>query len=325
MNKRNRMTASVLLAMSLLAGCESDGLDNRLVGQLESDRIELTAEVSEPIIERGVIEGQQVPAGQVIIRQDTSRVLSRIAEAEATLQQTRARHDELIRGPRRELIVAAQASVQGAQKELQFRETDLARAEEIFARQLASPELRDRAVVARDSAKANLESLEARLDELLTGTTTEELRQAEEAVHQAEARIQSIRIDLERHTTVAPTDGVIDSLLFEPGERPVPGQPMAILLSGDQVYARIYIPESIRVQVKPGTEARVFVDGLEEALSGRVRWVASESAFTPYFALTERDRGRLSYAAKVDITDARERLPDGVPVEVELILGSDGE
>jgi HlyD family secretion protein len=311
--------------MSLLAGCESDSRDNRLVGQLESDRIELTAEVSEPIIERGVIEGQQVPAGQVIIRQDTSRVLSRIAEAEATLQQTRARHDELIRGPRRELIVAAQASVQGAQKELQFRETDLARAEEIFARQLASPELRDRAVVARDSAKANLESLEARLDELLTGTTTEELRQAEEAVHQAEARIQSIRIDLERHTTVAPTDGVIDSLLFEPGERPVPGQPMAILLSGNQVHARIYIPESIRVQVRPGTEARVFVDGLDEALPGRVRWVASESVFTPYFALTERDRGRLSYAAKVDITDARERLPDGVPVEVELIVGPGGE
>ena len=325
MKTGNRHFAIAVLTTTLIVGCDNDDENNRLVGQLESDRIELTAEVSEPIVERGVIEGQRVSAGQAIIRQDSSRVHSRIEEGEATLQQTRARHDELIRGPRRELIVAAQASVQGAQKELQFRETDLARAEEIFARQLASPELRDRAVVARDSAKANLDNLEARLSELLTGTTTEELRQAEEAVHQAEARAQSIRIDLDRHTTVAPTDGVIDSLLFEPGERPVPGQPMAILLSGDQVHARIYIPESIRVQVKPGTEARVFVDGLENALSGRVRWVASESAFTPYFALTERDRGRLSYAAKVDITEARERLPDGVPVEVELVLGPGSE
>jgi HlyD family secretion protein len=77
--------------------------------------------------------------------------------------------------------------------------------------------------------------------------------------------------------------------------------------------------------VKPGTEARVFVDGLEDSLTGRVRWVASESAFTPYFALTERDRGRLSFTAKVDILDAAERLPDGVPVEVELLLGGNGE
>jgi HlyD family secretion protein len=325
MNERIRPYVIAVLTTVLVVGCDSGSESNRLVGQLESDRVEITAEFSEPIIERGVVEGQAVSANQVIIIQDTSRVLSKIAEVEATLQQSRARYDELVRGPRRELILAAQASVRGAQKELGFRETDLERAEEVFARQLAAPEVRDRALVARDRAKAELDNLAARLDELLTGTTTEELRQAEEAVRQAEARVQSIQIDLQRHTTVAPVAGVIDTLLFEPGERPLPGQPMAILLSGNQAYARVYIPESVRVHVKPGTEARVFVDGLEDSLTGRVRWVASESAFTPYFALTERDRGRLSFAAKVDILDAGERLPDGVPVEVELLLGGNGE
>ncbi len=325
MKPRNRTYVFAPLLSFILTGCDGAAESNRLVGRLESDRVEITAEVSEPIVERAVIEGQQVAAGQVIIRQDTNRVLSRIQEAEAVLHQARARHDELVRGPRRELILAAQASVRGARKELEFRETDLSRAEEVFARQLASAELRDRALVARDGAKANLDRLEARLEELLTGTTTEELRQAEEAVKQAEARVQSVRIDLERHTAIAPAEGVIDTLLFEPGERPVPGQPMAVLLSGDQVYARIYIPESIRVRVRPGTETRVFVDGLENSLSGRVRWVAREPAFTPYFALTERDRGRLSFAAKVDILDATERLPDGVPVEVELLLDNPGE
>ena len=320
MKRNKQIFAAAITFAGLLVGCSDADESNRLVGQLESDRIELTAEVSEPIIERVVMEGQAVSAGQILIRQDTARVLARIDEAEATLQQTRARYDELVRGPRRELILAAQASASGAQKELEFRQTDLARAEEIFARQLASPELRDRAVVARDTAKANLENLEARLDELLTGTTAEELRQAEEAVRQAEARVQLIQVDHDRHTTLAPSDAVVDSLLFEPGERPAPGQPMAILLSGAQVYARVYVPESLRVHVRPGTEARIYVDGLAESLTGRVRWVASESTFTPYFALTERDRGRLSFVAKVDILDATERLPDGVPVEVELIL-----
>ena len=54
-------------------------------------------------------------------------------------------------------------------------------------------------------------------------------------------------------------------------------------------------------------------------VDGRVRWVASDPAFTPYYALTERDRGRLTYVAKVDITEERQRLPDGVPVEVEFV------
>ena len=100
---------------------------------------------------------------------------------------------------------------------------------------------------------------------------------------------------------------------------------MAILLSGQQPYARVFVPESMRVRVVPGTSARVFVDGLDAPLAGRVRWVANEAAFTPYFALTEHDRGRLSFAAKVDVLNASSRLPDGVPVEVELLLGTGGD
>jgi HlyD family secretion protein len=318
---KKSMTISCWLALTLLAACDSENANQRIVGQLESDRIEITAEVSEPIVERTVIEGQTVKAGELLIRQDTSRIESRIAEAKAAELQARARLDELIRGPRKELILAAQAEVRGAKDELEFRETDLARAQEVFERNLASHELRDRAKAARDNAKAQLESREAKLEELLTGTTPEELRQAEEAVSQANARLESLGIDFERHSSVAPVDCVVDSLLFEVGERPKVSQPMAILLSGAQPYARVFVSEALRVHVSPGTKARIYVDGLEEPLDGRVRWVASEAAFTPYFALTEHDRGRLSFAAKVDVLNAETRLPDGVPVEVELLIG----
>ena len=322
MKYSNLHSASGLLMVLMLVGCDSHDENHRLVGQLESDRIEITAEVSEPIIKRSVIEGQSVIAGELLITQDTSRIESKIAESTASELQARARLDEMIRGPRRELIVAARANVQGARDELAFREIDLARAQEIFDQKLASEEIRDRAKAAKDNAKANLESLEAKLEELLTGTTPEELRQAEEAVSQAEARLASLAIDLDRHSTTAPVDSVVDSLLFEEGERPAVGQPMAILLSGQQPYARVFVSESMRVHVGPGTRARIFVDGLEEPIDGRVRWVASEAAFTPYFALTEHDRGRLSFAAKVDVLNASTRLPDGVPIEVELLVGN---
>jgi HlyD family secretion protein len=320
---RNTNPMIFVAAASALWACDPADDDNRLVGQLESDRVEITAEFAEPIVERAVVEGQAVEPGQLLIRQDVARIDARIAEAEAALRQTRARLDELTRGPRRELIVAAQANVDGAVKELAFRETDLKRNQDLYDRELASPELRDRAAVARDAARANLESLEARLDELLSGTTIEELRQAEAAVRQAEIRVESLTIDRDRHSALAPSAGIIDSLLFEPGERPNPGQPMAILLAGDQAYARIYVPEALRVRARPGTAATVHVDGMSQPLHGVVRWVSSEAAFTPYFALTEDDRGRLSFAAKVDIVGYPERLPDGIPVEVELALGGE--
>ena len=316
--------AIALFVISALGACDTDTSGRRLVGQLESDRIEITADFAEPIIERAVAEGETVTAGQLLIRQDTARIDAGIAEADAALLQARARLDELIRGPRREQIEAASAAVDGARKDLAFRVIELKRAEDLLARGLTSHEIRDRASASHDAAKANLDSLEARLDELLNGTTVEELRQAEAAVSAAENRIASLGVERDRHELHAPVAGVVDSLLFEPGERPMAGQPVAVMLGGEQVYARIFVPESMRVQVSPGTRARVYVDGMATPVDGRVRWIATESAFTPYYALTEDDRGRLTFAAKVDLAGVDRRLPDGVPVEVELDVDGAG-
>lgn len=319
MKQKLLITITALLS---IAACDSADDAYRVVGELASDRIELTAESSEPIVDVSVREGDSVAAGDVLLRQDDSRARSRLVEAEASLAERQARLDELVRGPRAEQIAAARANVEGATQDLAFRSSELERVSEVHRKGLASPDLLDRTKAALDAAKANLKLRRAQLEELLAGTTIEELAQAEQAVKQSAARRDSVLIDLERHTIRAPVDGIADSRLFERGERPDQGQAVMIVLAGSQPYARVYVPEALRARIKSGTEALIHVDGLDGAIDGRVRWVASEAAFTPYFALTERDRGRLSYAAKVDIAEERERLPDGVPVEVEFLLES---
>ncbi len=311
---------AAMACVLMISACDSSSNDDRVVGELASDRIELTAENSEPVVEILVSEGETVMVDQVLMRQDTARAKARLAESDAALGQAQARLDELVRGPRSEQISAARANVEGATDELTFRRTDYTRVQEIFAKQLASPELLDRAKAALDAAEANSKLRRAQLQELLSGTTIEELAQAEQLLKQAAARRDLLAVDLSRHDIKAPVDGIVDSRLFELGERPVPGQAVLIMLPGRQPHARIYVPEHLRVQVKAGMPAMIYVDGLDDAIDGRVRWVASEAVFTPYYALTERDRGHLTYLAKVDIVDERERLPDGVPVEVDLML-----
>ena len=319
------MKKVLLLAGAVLSlgACTAADDANRVVGELSSDRIELTAEVTEPITAMTVAEGASVAKGDIIVRQDERRAAARLAEAEAVFRQNTARLDELLRGPRSEQIAAARANLEGATQDLEFRHSELVRIKEIHERGLASPDALDRAEAGLDAAQATRKLRLAQLEEMLAGTTVEELAQAEQAVKQAAARRDGAIVDLERHTLRAPVDGLLDSRLFEVGERPGQGQPVVVMLSGDQVHARVYIPEHIRVRITPGTRSLIHVDGLDTAIEGRVRWVASESAYTPYYALTERDRGHLTYLAKVDISEARDRLPDGVPVEVEFVLGGD--
>lgn len=312
-------THLAIAALTILTSCDAADDAYRVVGELASDRIELTAESSEPIVEIAVAEGSPVTAGQLLVRQDDARAVARLAEAEAALAQHSARLDELVRGPRSEQIAAARANVEGATQELAFRRGELERVIDIHEKGLASPDLLDRTTAALDAAEANLKLQRAQLQERLAGTTVEELAQAEQAVKQAVARRDSAAVDLDRHSLRAPVDGIADSRIYELGERPAPGQPVMIVLAGSQPYARVYVPEVLRVRISAGHRALIYVDGVETPIEGRVRWVATEAAFTPYFALTERDRGRLSYVAKVDIAEERERLPDGVPVEVEFV------
>lgn len=318
----NRQALIAVSACAFLSACGAAEESTRVVGELASNRIEISAESNEPIVEIAVSEGQSVTAGQVLVRQDSARAAARLAEAEAALAQHQARLDELVRGPRREQITAARANVEGATQELAYRDSELARVREVHKRGLTSSELLDATKAAMDAAKANHKLALAQLEERLAGTTIEELQQAEQAVKQATARWDSALVDFDRHTLRSPVEGIADSRLFEIGERPGQGQPVMVILSGKQPYARVYVPEDIRVRVSAGGKALIYVDGLTAPIDGRVRWISSEAAFTPYFALTERDRGRLSYVAKIDISEDRERLPDGVPVEVEFPIYS---
>lgn len=311
------MRKSAVLLLLVATACEPEA-PQRLVGQLASDRLELVAEVAEPIVARHVSEGERVAAGTVVVELDTARIDTRIRGARARVAELEARLAELLRGPRSEQIAAARATVEGARRDVEFRRLEYNRAREVREKNLNAQDDVDRAEAALDTAAATLDAAEARLDELLTGTTVEELRQAEERLEQARADLAQLDVDRDRLSIESPQDGVIDALPFESGERPPAGATVAVLLAGEQPHARIYVPEGLRVRVTPGTRARVFVDGLARPLDGRVAWVSSDAAFTPYFALTEHDRGRLSYVAEIDLEHAGERLPDGVPVEVEL-------
>jgi HlyD family secretion protein len=96
---------------------------------------------------------------------------------------------------------------------------------------------------------------------------------------------------------------------------------VAVLLADTAPYARIHVPAPLRARVRQGTPATLRVDGVERAFSGKVRFIASDAEFTPYYSLTAADRSRLSFLAEVVFDDAAAReLPSGVPVNVSLTL-----
>lgn len=309
----------VLLGVHLCVFACSEGESRIAVGTLERDRLDLVAEASEPVVERPVAEGAYVEAGTLLVKLDPTRLGAQMAQATARRARANARLAELVRGPRVERISEARARLKGAEGRLQTARSELSRAKKLLSKGIASEDQVDQRRAVFDEALAARDAGRANLDELLDGATDEELAQAEAALAEADAALTDARIHLSRLEVRAPTAGWVDALPFELGERPPTGGIVAVLLADEAPYARVYVPAAIRVHVGSGTPALVRIDGIDEPLPGRVRTVATDASFTPYFALTERDRGRLVYLGKVDLTGSEARgLPTGLPVEVEF-------
>jgi len=313
----------ISVGVAFLASCGDDLEDIHVAGVVERDRIELVAEAQEPIVDIVLREGETVVKDRPILRLDDTVLAAQLRQAVSARDREQARHDEMVRGPRLERIDAARARLNGAEDALVEAEKEFARAEKLLKDGTVSQSFFDQALVGRNEAKARRDEAKAQLNELLEGATAEELAQARASLAEAEAAVVAAAKRVERLTVRAPQDGVIDALPFELGERPPAGAVVAVMLAGEMPYVRCYVPAELRPALSPGIRAIVYVDGMDETVAGRVRFVSSEAAFTPFFALTEHDRGRLSYLAEIDLTDASAAsLPTGLPVEASFDLST---
>jgi HlyD family secretion protein len=304
----------VVSSMTLLAGCQQEA-DERMVGTLERNRIELSFESNEPVAEILVTDGQRVTAGTPLITQDASRMEIQLAKLEAERERAAARLAELERGPREESIREARALLESAQAETRNARAELERIQGVFEKGLSTRERLDRAETRYSTARSQEDARRESLDALLHGTTTEELQQAAAAVKSASASVNEAELAIERTRLLAPVDGMVEKVLARLGERPVPGQAQVIFLDDARTYARVYVPEYLKSRITPGARLAVSIDGQPASFNGTVAWISADASFTPYFALTEHDRSRLSYVAEIDIPGASE-LPAGVPLVV---------
>jgi len=309
-------TGLALLLMATLVGCNSSE-ETFMVGTLERDRIEVSVESNEPIIAIHVQDGQILKTGDLILEQDPARLEVMLAQQVAQKNQTDGRLAELVRGPRPETIREARAQLESTQSLAKNAAANLVRAKEVFKRDLSDQQTLDFATTRWETAAAAEKAASESLERLLNGTTIEELQQAEAAVQAAEAKVSQIEFDLQRLKIYAPVNGMLDKRLYLLGERPPPGSTIAVILDSSRTYARIYVPEPLRASVQPGNKLTVRIDGDFRSMTGTVRWVSADAAFTPYFALTEHDRSRLSYLAEIDLPEASD-LPSGVPLEVDF-------
>lgn len=307
----------IIFCALFFVGCEQQ--PDQALGTLEWDRVDSRIPASEIITDINVDEGQHVEKGMVLLKIDDRKVEKQQDDLKARLDQASWKLKELEAGPLPQTIAEARARLEAAKSTMANDHDIYKRQKRLYETNFTSREQLDNAENKFLNSTERVKELTENLNKLLAGTRVEQVEQARSQVVSLTAQLEYLQLLKDDYTIKATRNGLVDSIPFKKGDRPPMQSVVCTLMTGDRPWARVYVPEKYRSTMRPGQEYRLAIDGQQDHFSVRLRTISSDSSFTPYFALSEKDRSRLSYVAKLDVLDERGReLTAGTPVQLIL-------
>jgi HlyD family secretion protein len=295
-----------------------------LYGNVDLRQVELPFNGSERIAAVLAQEGDHVKQGQLLARLDTSRLVPQVAKAEADLAAQQQAVDRLHNGNRPEEIAQARANVDAA-------EADAQNARAQYARLASLADSSSGRAVSRqdiDSAKAMLDTAEARLAvnrKALAleraGARKEDVAQGEALLHADQAQLALLQQQFKDADLLAPLDAVVRSRIVEPGEISSPQKSAFTLAIIDPKWVRAYVAEPDLGSVHEGMTASVTVDAFQgRSFPAWVGFISSVAEFTPKSVETTDLRSSLVYEIRVFVRDPGDVLRLGMPATVHVPL-----
>jgi HlyD family secretion protein len=326
-------------------------------GTVESHVIRVGSKVGGRIDKVLVREGDSVQPGQVLVSFDDKELQAAlgqsragwekahtgsrpedIAEARAGTAEAKAEFEQRKNGYRREDVAAAQADLDRASAEEVRTRNDFDRYDALAKKDLVSRQQRDAAEASWKVAAAQQKNAQQKLAQLQRGYRPEEIAATEARYHQMLATQEKVErgsrvedVDLAKAAynydearareaqVVSPAAAVVEVLDVRPGDLIAPNTPVATLLERDQIYIRIYIPETEIGRVRLGQQAEVRVDSFPKtAFSGVVEQINQQAEFLPRNVQTRSERIHQVIGIKIRVNDTTGGVRSGMAADVKL-------
>jgi HlyD family secretion protein len=333
--------------------------DNALQGSgtVEARDIRVGSKIAGRIDKVLAREGDTVQAGQVLITFDDRELMATLQQSQASAQKAqrgyrkeeveqaraaadaaKAEYDQRQNGYRHEDIAAAQAELDRARADETRSQLDWQRYDALARKDLVSKQQRDTAEANWKMAQAQSENAQHKLDELKRGYRPEEIAAAKARYQQAAANLSMMergnrpedvalakaaysfeQARFRETQVVAPTAATVEVLDVRPGDLVAPNTPVATLLERDQIYVRIYIPETQLGHVQLGQKAEIRVDSFpKEVFEGVVEQINQQAEFLPRNVQTREERVHQVFGVKVRINETSGKIRAGMAADVKL-------
>jgi len=330
MNKKIRLLIVVLMVILIAIGGTllirsllNKAPVNELVlyGNVDIRQVELAFNGNERIATVTAREGDRIQKGQLLATLDTLRLSHEVSQAEAQVKAQREVLAALESGTRSEDIRKLQADVEAAGAQQKNAEVVFHRKSMLAEKDLISLQERDDAKAAADSSQARLKAAQETLALAIAGPRKEDIAAARETLKAYEAALSISKRNLEYAYLYAPSDGVIQTRILEPGDMAAPQTPVFTLALTDPVWVRAYIPEPDMGKIRLGMSAEVTSDSYPgKRYKAWIGFISPTAEFTPKSVETREVRTSLVYQVRVYTCNHDNELRLGMPATVIVPL-----
>ncbi|MBC2579793.1 HlyD family efflux transporter periplasmic adaptor subunit [Clostridium sp. DJ247] len=166
---------------------------------------------------------------------------------------------------------------------------------------------------------AQLNQVSQKLNLLVNGATEREKNTAQYSLEKSKNNYELSKLTLGKNNITASTGGVIETVNFKAGEYITPGSSVVTLLDNNNIWIKIYVPESILPKIKLDKEVSLKSDFLKDKnIKGKITYISPEAEFTPMNIVTKKDRMKLVYEVKIKILDNLDVIKPGMLFDVNL-------
>jgi len=290
-----------------------------LSGNFEITSAQVSFKIPGRVLQRVVSEGETVTNGQVVAFLDKTELAQDAAMHQAGALANSAALAELEAGTRPEEIIQAAAVVDIAKADALRVQSEFTRQQELFKGKVISPREFETAEASSRMAAAKMQESDARLMLLKNGPRAETINAARARLEEARQAVALAETRLGYATLTSPLSGIVLSDTIENGEYVVPGTPVVTVGDLVNIWLRGYVNETDLGRVKLGQKVKITTDTYPgKVYEGRVSFIASQAEFTPKNVQTPKERVKLVYRIKVDVTNPDQELKPGMPADAEI-------
>ncbi|MDE2583435.1 MAG: efflux RND transporter periplasmic adaptor subunit [Rhodospirillales bacterium] len=327
MPKQARIVAALLVILGVAGGgyawlrlhrTAGDGTLT-LYGDVDIREVQPAFNDSGRITRMTVQEGAVVQRGALIATMDDTRYAAGLAQAEGQMRAARQNLAKLLAGSRPEEISQAKATMDALEATYRNDQVTWRRYAALAATNAATIQQRDDAKAAFDAARQQYEAARQAWILAVKGPRAEDIAAARATYQAAVGAVALARREYADTKLYAPSDGVVEDRILEPGDMASPATPVYTIALPSPLWVRAYVPENALGRVRLGTPATVTTDSFPgKVYHGWIGYLSPTAEFTPKSVETPELRTALVYQLRVYVCDGHGELRLGMPATVHI-------